>query len=376
MNKTFSGDNFDYNACVGNNGHIDFITYSDGYDSMVKLGIEKIDSPIIPIDILVYPLIYSARHRIELFLKHQLIKIDYIKSKLLSNGNTKEIIRTHSISTLWEMFKTVTAFEPRFEKPINELDEYINDFAEIDDTGEVFRYPLTAGGDKHLADIHVVNLLSFKNRYLELTSKLEDLDYHSSFLITEYEQGTFAGGLSRERIREIASELPPFENWSAGNSNFKEAKEKIKARYAISSKTLSKAIDIIKENFEFSHLIGKELIITEITSSELTDFINIYNSFLVERHNRDFTSTFEKHLNLIKEKISSIAISALSQLYDIGYFRLYPEEYKKGLQKKIAEHPDILIRFYLLGNGIVKEKITAGLEICRQFTLLQIAKKL
>ncbi|MBK7010652.1 MAG: hypothetical protein IPN73_10105 [Saprospiraceae bacterium] len=67
MNKTFTGNNFDYNACVGNNGHIDFITYSDGYDAMVNLGLEKLDTFSIPVDILVYPLIYSARHRIELF---------------------------------------------------------------------------------------------------------------------------------------------------------------------------------------------------------------------------------------------------------------------------------------------------------------------
>jgi hypothetical protein len=372
MNKTFSGENFHYNACVGNNGHVDFITYSEGYDEITKLGLEKIDNSTIPIDCLVYPLVYSARHRIELFLKHQLIKIDYIKNKLLSNKDVHQITRTHEISTLWQMFKEVTSFEPRFIETINEIDEYINDFAQIDDTGEVFRYPVTVGGEKHLADINVINLLSFKKRYLELTNKLEALDFYSSFLITEYQQGTFAGGLSREMIRKLAHELPHIDSWSSDKEDFTRIKEAIKSKYDLSSNTLSKAIDLIKKNFEFSPIIGKELIIKEISPNELGDFFKIYKDFLQERHSNDFNSTFHKYSELIKGKMSRQAISSLSQLYDIGYFRLYPEEYEKGLIIKEKEDVDVLIRFYLLGNGIVKEKIIRGLEICRQESLLKL----
>jgi hypothetical protein len=371
MNRTFTGNNFDYNACVGNNGHIDFITYSDGYDAMVKLGLEKLETFSIPVDILVYPLVYSARHRIELFLKHQLIKIDYIKNKILSNGNTQQIIRTHEISTLWEMFKNQTSFEPRLLEPINEIEEYINDFSQIDDTGEVFRYPLTVGGEKHLEYLNVVNLLSFKKRYIELSSKLETLDYYSSFLITEYEQGTFVGNLSRDVIRKIAIDLPNIESWNDSKGNFTQIKKGLKQKYDLSSNTLSKVIDLIKENFEFAPLIGKELIINDISINELKDFFKLYEDFLIERHTNDFNNTIESKSVLIKEKLTPNAIYSLSQLYDVGYFRLYPEEYQKGLEMKKNENIDVLIRFYLLGNGIVKEKILTGLKICRQTKLLE-----
>ncbi|MBK7010651.1 MAG: hypothetical protein IPN73_10100 [Saprospiraceae bacterium] len=289
----------------------------------------------------------------------------------MSNGNTQQIIITHEISTLWEMFKKQTSFEPRFLESINEIEEYINDFSQIDDTGEVFRYPLTAGGDKHLQHLNVVNLLSFKERYIELSSKLKTLDYYSSFLITEYEQRTFVGNLSRDVISKIATDLPNIESWKASDGNFTKIKEEIKQKYDLSSTTLSKVINLIKENFEFAPLIGKELIITDISINELKDFFELYEEFLIERHTNDSNNTIESKSTLIKEKVSQNAIYSLAQLYDIGYFRLYPEEYEKGLEMKKNEDVDVLIRYYLLGNGIVKEKILAGLKICRQTKLLE-----
>ncbi len=59
----------------------------------------------------------------------------------------------------------------------------------------------------------------------------------------------------------------------------------------------------------------------------------------------------------------------------MGYFRLYPEEYANGLEIKTEEDTEVLTRFYLLGNGIVKEKIIRGLEICKQSSLLKLIEK-
>jgi hypothetical protein len=370
MNKTFAGDNFNYNACVGNNGHVDLITYSDGYDAVVKLALEKIDNLTIPQDILVYPLVYSARHRIELFLKYQLLKIGHIKSKIFPTTNTKEIIRTHEISILWDMFKRRAEFEPRLQEIINEIDEYVNDFAQIDDTGEVFRYPSAADGKKHLTHISVVNLLSFKERYLELTSKFESLEYLTIFLIEEYDQGTVAGGLSRDAIKNIANQLPSIETWKE-NENFTQIKNKIKTEYGLSSNSLSKIINLIKGNFEFSQIIGRDLEITEITTTELIYFIEIFNQFIIERQKKDSNSMIEDKVAQIKEKLSANAIYALSQLYDVGFFKLYPEEYARGLHIIKGKNLDVLIRFSLLRNGIVVEKIIDGLKICRQTKLLE-----
>jgi hypothetical protein len=73
----------------------------------------------------------------------------------------------------------------------------------------------------------------------------------------------------------------------------------------------------------------------------------------------------------IKEKLSANAIYALSQLYDVGFFKLYPEEYARGLHIIKGKNLDVLIRFSLLRNGIVVEKIIDGLKICRQTKLLE-----
>ncbi len=75
------------------------------------------------------------------------------------------------------------------------------------------------------------------------------------------------------------------------------------------------------------------------------------------------------HLKTYKYFIKN-TIAALAHLYDIGYFKLYSEEYDKGLPNKLKKSKAELTRIYLLGNGIVKEKILDGLSITGQKSLL------
>lgn len=168
MNKTFNTANPNYNACVGNNGYNDLSTYSEGYDESVKFLLETVFESKSTLDTIVYPIVYAARHRIELFLKHQLL----ILSKINSVYNpifTYKLMATHEISKLWDQFKTLAKVEPRYNALTCKLDEYITDFYKIDDTGEVFRYPNSNNGLKHLTDIHCINLEAFAQRYFELS---------------------------------------------------------------------------------------------------------------------------------------------------------------------------------------------------------------
>lgn len=379
MNKTFTGSNLSFNACVGYNGYTDLLTYSLGYDEFVKLGIQNINNPNINIDFIVYPLVYNARHRIELFIKHQLLLILHIKRNILQLQDNQNIPGIHEISILWTKLKEeIDKFEPRYNEIISKIDEYIDDFAEIDDTGEVFRYPNKKNNDKHLANLAHVNLLSFKTRYLELTELFYDMKSFSLFIFEEYEQKTFAGNLvtgflSREKIKELAKDLPQINEW-ANKEEFNKIKGQIITKYSISSKTLGQAINIIKSNREFSFSIGKELIIKEFSENNLVNFISIYDKYLIERNNEDYSVTHQKYLNIFKDKFSHTTIASISQIYEIGYFSLYPEEYEKGLKTKLKEDTDNLINDNLLGNGIVKEKLIKGLSILKQKTLLRLTK--
>ncbi|MCU4339130.1 hypothetical protein KTH08_18045, partial [Acinetobacter dispersus] len=82
-NKLFSSENnpYDitkYNACVGNNGWVGMSTYIDGFHSSTVILLEALindvdkksyDGFFWGVDTCVYPILFSARHFLELFLK-------------------------------------------------------------------------------------------------------------------------------------------------------------------------------------------------------------------------------------------------------------------------------------------------------------------
>lgn len=74
---------FLYNACVGNNGWISINTYISGYQAatlvMLESALESIstrknvpdNAEMWNIDIAIYPILFSARHYVELYLKQK-----------------------------------------------------------------------------------------------------------------------------------------------------------------------------------------------------------------------------------------------------------------------------------------------------------------
>ena len=110
MNKTFHAKRIDFNACVGNNGEIDFETYALGYlDSVKAIMVATLRHETV-IDTIIFPLVYSARHYIELILKHQLQHLAVIKN-IFDVSNTYKLLATHEISTIWREYRNATRFD-------------------------------------------------------------------------------------------------------------------------------------------------------------------------------------------------------------------------------------------------------------------------
>ena len=106
------------NACVGENGWTGMTTYMDGYQSATLIMLESILSSYddssandLPtnasywdLDTSIYPIVFSARHFIELFLKHKIHLINHLKVK--KNIDDK-LTKTHDIGKLWIIFKEI-----------------------------------------------------------------------------------------------------------------------------------------------------------------------------------------------------------------------------------------------------------------------------
>lgn len=371
MNKTFNANNIHYNACVGFNGNYDIDTYALGYLETVNVLLESTIKGNTTLDAIVYPIVYSARHYVELTLKHQIAGLTHINQIVDSRFNFR-FLAIHEISELWKEFKRISGLDSRYKELILKAEEYINDFSEVDDNGETFRYPYSNDNIKHLTGLYCIDIYNFGVRFEKLCEIFKEIVWLTGELIEEYKQRSFVAGKSRAEIKTIAEKLPPFLTWS--ESGLKEVKDKIKVEFDLSSNQLSKIITFIKSHREFSALIDNEIKLEEINSKDIEWFLGIYDEYISNRRKYNFFTYLNSTSIRICRKLTKEKIASIAQLYDMGYFLLYSEEYDKGLTLKMKETKSELIRVYLLGNGIVKENILRGLQTLGQKTLMKIFK--
>jgi hypothetical protein len=366
MNKTFHANRIRFNACVGFNGNFDIDAYAFGYSEAEKILVDETKKGNTTIDAIVYPILFCARHFIELTLKHQLSILSNI-NQIVNPTFRYKVENKHSISWLWAEFKRLSTIDTRYEDLVRESDEYIQDFSEIDDNGETFRYPYSTDNNKHLGLLHCIDIIDFHLRFHKLNQVLKQIVILTDLLIDEYRQKSFICKKSRFEIEHIARRLPPFDTWP--NKSFKKIKDDIKRDFYLTSNQLSKIISFIKSHREFSLIIDKEIKILELNLEDLKWFLDVYDDFLKKRKGSwHFTQdTIDKVTGKLRKK----SIAAIVQLYEIGYFNLYSEEYDYGFRNKMRETKSELVRVHLLANGIVKEKLKIGLQATGQKTLLQ-----
>lgn len=370
-NDTFRiGNDTRLNACVGYNGIVDIHTYQRGYHEATIALINSVKNFESHTDGVIYPIVFSARHTIELFLKGQLYYLHDIQCQVNGIESEKLLQKTHSIKTLWEDYRKLTEIDIRFNVYVNDLEAYIIDFYEIDDTGETFRYPYDHEDTRHLADISCINIAIFERRYQKMYDIIESLGYLTEFLVYEYKEGTFVKGLSREQLKEIAMKLPPKCDW--GQDVFVEAKREIMQQYSISSKTFSKALNLIQNHMEFASYIDVEIPIDDINVEELSLFVNIFIEYQDKLAGSTSFDVIKSYIHTISHRLSVESIYALSALYEIGRYKLYSESYYRVL-KELRERDVFLLIFenLIADNRIVLERIEAALLLLGQKTLLK-----
>jgi hypothetical protein len=159
QNDLFKGDRsqFRLNACVGTNGGpYNFYDYGKGYFLASRKLVDNLKIESQRIDILVYPICFMFRHGIELYLKHFMDVLPPI-------WNSKEIIKpTHKLMDNWERVKSYLIKRKDFDTEnifIPQVEKILKEFLEIDDSGQVFRYPINNKGALHLEETRLINLL-------------------------------------------------------------------------------------------------------------------------------------------------------------------------------------------------------------------------
>lgn len=275
QNPTFRGAEPTWaNACVGNNGQPSYVEYSEGFSKAANILIDLVinDRSIrLSVDEFVYPVCFNMRHSVELRLKGAIDEIIEI-AKLKKTNIHFNSSSSHDINIIWNFFKTQSEnIDKRYIVANQRAEATILDIAEIDPTGQTFRYPFSNDSQKHLTDVSVINFILLKKKFNELEKNLDSLHKLNSWLQSEYNQGSFTEKLSRPEIFRIAKELPRIEKWR--DEEFTSVKERIKTEYVLGSRDFSKAVEIIKNHYNLAPLINSPLPLKGISEEKLLRFI-------------------------------------------------------------------------------------------------------
>jgi hypothetical protein len=317
-NNTFCGGEPCWaNACVGNNGNPSYVEYSKGFSQAANVLIDLVlsDHGInYLVDDLIYPVCFNMRHSIELRLKgaiEEVVKISEIKGAKLYF----DLPASHNIGKIWEFFRYESEKIDRRYIRINErLASIINDVSSVDSTGQTFRYPVDKESQKHLTDISNINFLTLKIKFNELEADLDTLHRINIFLKEEYRLNTFTRSMSRADLFDLANELPKREAWN--EDGFKETKLNLREKYSLSSNELSKAINIISNNYEMAEKIGIVLPLLaldyEILCLVLDRWIRVNPR--VSNRNLDDNSFEELDFNNLSDLVKTFEISKNMEL--------------------------------------------------------------
>jgi hypothetical protein len=253
-----------YIACVGENGGTDDETIRHGFKDTVSLLMHEISLKHTE-DIYVYPLIYCARHSVELGLK---IIIRYLLDIYSSKGEKvihkidldkcERVMLKHDIEALSNLIIECYIIDNRLIGEYDKIAPLLSDYY-IDPDGDAFKYEFSADKIPHMISrgIRSIDLDLFHNRFQELSQGIDGLVSQISRLSVEYQQNTFTKRLSRRQIYEISKALLDRDLWD--QPAFDEIKNAIKKSYGIGSKEFSEALNLIQRHREFSANINHEI---------------------------------------------------------------------------------------------------------------------
>lgn len=341
-------------AAVGDNGDPNYLEYAKGFSAAANLLLDEIIKAKglkFPADLFVYPICFNMRHSVELRLKHTVVNLQRIASIKKTELDTA-ILGSHDIGKIWDfVIHQALKLDKRYATFIKELNVYIVDIADVDPTGQTFRYPYNQESVKHLTGVSTINLVLLRERFSELEKIMDELFYFNEFLVEEYSLGSFTTHLSRADLFEIASRLPPVSSWV--DPTFDITRNSIKEEFQISGNELSTAINLVKNNYETALLISAPQALTGITLENFYDFFyewfklhdlqkmneSLEESFSLSAHNPSdfeemskFSQIATSSAELLSAKFSPEPLAVLNALYYFSGEWKFSESYYYNFQ--------------------------------------------
>ena len=370
-------------ACVGENGGTTDEDIRNGFKRTVELLTESLKDSQEVEDLLVYPIVYNARHSIELSLKiviKMLWEIEGKKGIKYSDeiiAERKKKIHTHNIEELYKMACENKNIDRRIPAYFENIEDMIR-FYYFDEEGDAFKYELNKENQPHMIKnkISHISIVLLETEFKEVMEKFDELIYFLRNCMDEYSLGTFTKNLSRTDIWDISKRLPDYEEWRT--EKFREIKEEIKQEYHLGSKEFSEAVNLIKKNRFFSENIGCEKIFGTITQEELKEYASLVKYYFEKNKFKEGNVTewykldgVQQNAEILKKYLSNSSMETLNTLlcfYDMSNSSLAVEKLEDVYEYIVGSSFDEMYIIRKLKQKNACLRIINGMKKCGQVT--------
>ena len=370
-------------ACVGENGGTTDEDIRNGFKRTVELLTESLKDGQEVEDLLVYPIVYNARHSIELSLKiviKMLWEIEGKKGIKYSDeiiAERKKKIHTHNIEELYKMACENKNIDRRIPAYFENIEDMIR-FYYFDEEGDAFKYELNKENQPHMIKnkISHISIVLLETEFKEVMEKFDELIYFLRNCMDEYSLGTFTKNLSKTDIWDISKRLPDYEEWRT--EKFREIKEEIKQEYHLGSKESSEAVNLIKKNRFFSENIGCEKIFGTITQEELKEYASLVKYYFEKNKFKEGNVTewykldgVQQNAEILKKYLSNSSMETLNTLlcfYDMSNSSLAVEKLEDVYEYIVGSSFDEMYIIRKLKQKNACLRIINGMKKCGQVT--------
>lgn len=359
-----------WNACVGAQG--DEQNYVDGYlQAALELVAAVIDQKRWECrDTLAMPILYNARHAIELSLKFAIKHLH----DMGAIGATHR--QNHDILSHWTHLKDAAIGDLALRAIISELEPFVVSLAKIDDDGQELRYAENSKGKPSLKNLAVVNLKLIRQSLDTTSGILKKLKDRVLELCDERATGSFTRECSRSDLRTIATMLGSHASW--GEDSFYEKKAAVVAKFGLSGRKFSDAVDKIRRSRELAALVALEGDLIYLTDEKVLfaaeEWLGVHPPRVVGSGIEPISvSDIDLEAAIVQAKASRVLsdlivakltneeFSELEALYYLGRNRQYGEYYEKMLASTVSTNALAESRFERVDHVMSKTNLLKGL---------------
>ena len=270
-------DDSEWNACIGPQGHEE--NYVDGYmEAALYLSEVVIEKELhVSRDTLVLPILYNARHAIELALK-------YVSKQLHDEGVLLDPPRAnHKIREHLEKLVVAKFGDRQLRELLARLSPFVLSLAEIDDDGQQLRYAIDQAGQSSLEDRSLANLQVIHSSLRELSEVLKLLKRRTRAFCEEHRTGTFTAQCSRFDLMEMTRSLALVPD--RRGDDYAKLRSAFKANYGLGNQTIENAIAVIEANREMGSLLGHSFALKYLSEEKVRFAVAIWEKQHPPRRN-------------------------------------------------------------------------------------------